>query len=71
MDHGLLNKLQAYIKALKYPFSAVEREICHTMARSVVTNDLYGFKVCCKLSTSNKRILCTLNLNKLCELFTI
>lgn len=64
IDWGILYSLKILVKGLKYPFSNVCKKKCHKMAKLVVKTPYCGFRVCCRLSSSNKRIQCVLNAPK-------
>lgn len=63
-----LKDLNKYIKSLHYPYSNEQRIKCHKMAKTLLPNDIYGFRIHCKLSSSNKRIQCSINLKKFSKL---
>ena len=63
IDLVKLNKLNLYLKSLKYPFLQKEKDKCHSMAKLISKNCLCGFRVNVKLSSKNKRLQCSLNLN--------
>lgn len=65
LDLVKLQELNYYIKGLKYPFSKKDKDYCHNMGRLVIKKDFCGFKVKCKFSSENKRIQCSLKLNRL------
>jgi len=64
-----LKELHIYIKSLSYPYSNEQRILCHKMAKTVISiNNPYGFRINCKLSSSNKRIQCSISLKKISKL---
>lgn len=63
-----LKELNTYIKSLDYPYSNEQRIQCNKMAKILLINDIYGFRIHCKLSSSNKRIQCSINLKKFSKL---
>ncbi len=65
LDLQKLHKLFNYIKRLKYPFSKKQRNYAHKLAKLVIKKDLCNFRVNCKLSSTNKRIQCSLKLDLL------
>jgi hypothetical protein len=65
LDLVLLQKLDFYVKSLKYPFSNAERQKCHLMSKVIVKKKICGFRVNVKLSRSNKRLQCSLKLKLL------
>lgn len=65
IDLEKLTKLKFFVKELKYPFTKSQKFECHKMARLVLKSSYCGFKIQCRLSSSNKRIQCVLNAPKL------
>lgn len=65
LDLNLLSALKLYVKKLHYPFTAYQRKKCCKMSKLILKHDFCGFRVNCKLSLKNKRIQCSLKLDKL------
>ena len=63
-----LSELVVFLETIKAPFSKEERIQAHHLAKLVSLEEYSGFKVAVKLSSTNKRLQCTLKLTKLCEL---
>ena len=59
-----LKELKYFVARLRYPFTKKERKKCHKLAKLALKNDFCGFRMHCKLSKNNKRIQCSLKLDK-------
>jgi len=65
VNKALLEELRLYIKGLQYPFTKEQKRYSHKMAKLCLLKPYCGFRICCRLSASNKRIQCVVNSFKL------
>ena len=69
VDSEKLYQLQAYVKSLNHPYDKKERVIAHTLAKLIIKKGFGDFKIHVRLSSGNRRIQCSLNIDILIQLF--
>ena len=68
IDFTKLSELDLFLKTIKAPFTKEERKYVSWLAKKIVISEYSGFRIATKLSSTNKRIQCTLKLDSLCKL---
>jgi hypothetical protein len=70
VDLKKLDECRYYVKSLRYPFSKEERDHAHKLGKKVLKKDFCGFRINCRLSSTNQRVQCSLKLDRLLKNIT-